>query len=103
MAYLKKKCSEISGGELQRGAIVRALVSDKKILLADEPVSAMDPANAKNTLVELVKDSTLIASLHNVELALDFFPRVIGLKKGRIIFDLDSSSVTKEMLKDLYN
>ena len=77
------------------------------LLLADEPVSALDPATADQCLEALVRQSdatgaALVASLHAVDLALKWFPRVVGVRAGRIAFDLPASAVTPALLQALY-
>lgn len=102
------KTSDLSGGQQQRVALARLLVQNPEIILADEPVSSLDPARADDLLsmlVELVKEEnqTLIASLHSVEYAKKYFTRIIALKDGKIFFDLPTDTVTDKDLHDLYN
>jgi phosphonate transport system ATP-binding protein len=83
------------------------LVQDPDVILADEPVSSVDPTLGRTIitlLVQLVENhrKTLVANLHAVPFALDFFPRVIGFRHGRIAFDLPSAAVTEHVLTDLY-
>lgn len=104
---ITKPTAELSGGEQQRVAIARLLVQDPKLILADEPVSALDPVNAQNVLAlltSLVRDNgkTLIASMHSVEYAKTYFDRMIGLKVGRIVFDLPTAEVSQARLDELY-
>ncbi|KPB75616.1 Phosphonates import ATP-binding protein PhnC [Pseudomonas syringae pv. maculicola] len=78
-----------------------------ELLLADEPVSAMDPRLADHTLALLCQHAiehtvTLVASLHAVELALAHFPRIVGVRDGRIHFDLPASEVKRQHLDTLY-
>jgi ABC-type phosphate/phosphonate transport system permease subunit len=90
---LYDRCDRLSGGQLQRVALARVLYQQPDLLLADEPVSAMDPALSELTVALLNDEArrrgvTLVASLHAVDLALRHFPRVVGVKDGAILFDL---------------
>jgi phosphonate transport system ATP-binding protein len=104
---LYTRTAHLSGGQQQRVAIARVLVQDPDVILADEPVSSVDPTLGR-TIIELLMRlaeshrRTLVANLHAVSLALDFFPRVIGFRHGRIAFDLPSAAVTEQVLTDLY-
>ena len=105
--FLYRKTSTLSGGEKQRVAIARILLQNSEIILADEPVASLDPKRARNILGILKKvtkkqNKTLIVSLHSVDLAKEFFDRIIGLKDGKIYFDLKSSELTEEYLSTLY-
>ena len=104
---LFSRCDQLSGGQLQRVGIARVLYQQPDLMLADEPVSALDPALALATIKLLVADArarsaTLVASLHAVDLALDNFPRIVGVKEGHIAFDVPSDQVTSPMLQALY-
>ncbi len=104
---LFSRCDQLSGGQLQRVGIARVLYQQPDLMLADEPVSALDPALALSTIRLLTADAevrgaTLVASLHAVDLALGNFPRIVGVKAGRIAFDLPSEQVTVPMLHELY-
>ncbi|MFI8479592.1 phosphonate ABC transporter ATP-binding protein [Pseudomonas sp. NPDC078700] len=104
---LFERCDQLSGGQLQRVGIARVLYQGPQIILADEPVSAMDPVLAGHTLSVLSNEAaargvTLLASLHAVDLAMAHFPRVIGVRAGRIVFDLPSDQVSPAQLDALY-
>jgi phosphonate transport system ATP-binding protein len=104
---LYARTAHLSGGQQQRVAIARVLVQDPDVILADEPVSSVDPTLGR-TIIELLVQvaeghhKTLVANLHAVAFALDFFPRVIGFRHGRIAFDLPAAAVTEQVLADLY-
>ena len=104
---LYTRTAYLSGGQQQRVAIARVLVQNPEVILADEPVSSVDPTLGR-TIIELLVQlaenhrKTLVANLHAVSFALDFFPRVVGVRHGRIAFDLPSAAVTEQVLADLY-
>ena len=104
---LFERCGRLSGGQLQRVGVARVLYQQPDLILTDEPVSAADPALSDRVIGELNREAqernvTLVASLHAVDLALHWFPRIVGIKNGEIAFDLPPVRVTDEMLKDLY-
>jgi phosphonate transport system ATP-binding protein len=101
------RVDRLSGGERQRVGLARALLSQASLWLIDEPLSALDPARgeqALNTLTSKARlaHTTLVATLHHVELALKHFPRIIGMKDGAVAFDLPTAQVTPERLQALY-
>ncbi|MBI4637577.1 MAG: ATP-binding cassette domain-containing protein [Candidatus Rokubacteria bacterium] len=104
---LSARTDELSGGQQQRVAIARVLIQDPDIILADEPVSSVDPSLALS-IVTLLRDlssesrKTLLMNLHSVQLALDHFPRIVGVRDGRVHFDLSPDKVTAELLGHLY-
>lgn len=88
-------------------ALARALLSPARLWLIDEPLSALDPTRARGALQVLLDEArgrgvTLVASLHHVDLALQAFPRVIGLRDGQLQFDLPAAAVTPARLAALY-
>lgn len=101
------RCDQLSGGQRQRVGIARVLYQAPRLLLADEPVSALDPRLAEETVKRLADDAstrraTLLMSLHSVNLALAHFPRIIGLRGGRIAFDLPRAEVHGGLIEALY-
>ncbi len=97
----------MSGGQRQRVAIARALYQQPGALLADEPVSSVDPARARDTVSLLRQVSeeagiTLCVSLHNLELAREFFPRLVGLRRGRIVFDKPTGELSDPDFAQLF-
>ncbi|MSQ16129.1 MAG: ATP-binding cassette domain-containing protein [Dehalococcoidia bacterium] len=103
-----QRTSRLSGGEQQRVAIARLMLQSPRIILADEPVSSLDPALAEEMmrlLVDLVEGSgkTLIASLHSPYLIKKYCTRVIGLRQGEMQFDLPAADLTEAVLDRLYD
>jgi len=104
---LYARVDRLSGGERQRCALARLLLSSADLLLVDEPLSALDPALSRITLSTLQEEAaargaTLVCSLHQVDMARAHFPRLVGLRDGRIVFDLPREQVTDAMLEALY-
>jgi len=101
------RTDELSGGQQQRVAIARVLLQNPEVILADEPVSSVDPTLAHGIVKLLVELSdafrkTLVMNLHSVDLALAFFPRVIGFRDGRVAFDRSPAEISDDLLADLY-
>lgn len=103
----RQRASTLSGGQQQRAAIARTLVQEAEILLADEPISALDPSSARRVMDVLAdintKDGiTVLVSLHQVEYARRYCPRTIAMRDGAIVYDGPSTALTNEFLAELY-
>ncbi len=103
-----ERTDRLSGGQRQRVAIARALFQKPEGLLADEPVSSVDPARARSAvslLTEISREQglTLCVSLHNLQLAREFFPRLVGLRAGRVVFDRAAEQVEEDEFQALYD
>ncbi len=101
------RTDKLSGGEQQRVAIARALYQHPTVLLADEPVASVDPARARDAIALLIELSqehrlTLLVSLHSLELAREFFPRLVGLRAGRVMFDSAPGAIDPGQIDALY-
>jgi phosphonate transport system ATP-binding protein len=104
---LYERTDRLSLGQQQRVAIARVLVQDPLAIVADEPVSSLDPARGREVMdilrhlaVELGK--TLVVSLHDFEYALSHCQRIVGLRTGRVLFDEPADRVSPTMLDELY-
>ena len=98
------KSHNLSGGQKQRVAIARALYEEKNILLADEPISALDEFLSKKVVTKLISSfDTVICTLHNVDLALENFDRIVGLKNGKLLLDKKCEDITNQDREALYN
>jgi phosphonate transport system ATP-binding protein len=104
---LFERVDRLSGGERQRVGLARLLVSEARLFLVDEPLSALDPTRSVQAIESLTRaaherSATLVVSLHHVEMALQHFPRIVGMRYGELVFDLPAAQVTQQHLHDLY-
>ena len=102
-----QRAATLSGGQQQRGAIARALVQEAELILADEPVASLDPASARRVMEALSRinredGATILVTLHQIDLAKTYCPRVVALARGRIVYDGPSDGLDPGALKDLY-
>jgi len=104
-AYVR--ADQISGGQQQRVALARTLTQDPQIILADEPVAALDPVTARQVMQDFVRINqemgiSILLNIHHVELALEYADRIIGIRSGRIVYDGPSANVDQAVLDTIY-
>ena len=104
---LQRNVSELSGGQQQRVALARTLAQNPEIILADEPVAALDPVTAKAVMEDfqaINQDDkiSILLNIHHVELALEYCDRIIGIRDGEVVYDGPSDQVTPEILDVIY-
>lgn len=106
--HAQKRVESLSGGQQQRVAIARALMQAPKLVLADEPISSLDPMNAQIVMQSLRKihdedGRTVLVNLHSPEIARQYCDRVIGMRDGRIMFDGAPDALTKTETEKIYS
>ena len=104
-AYIR--ADQLSGGQQQRVALARTLAQNPKIILADEPVAALDPVTAKQVMqdfVRITKDLgiSILLNIHHVELAIEYADRIIGIRAGQIVYDGPAKAVDQTVLNSIY-
>ena len=104
-AYVR--ADQLSGGQQQRVALARTLTQDPQIILADEPVAALDPVTARQVMQDFVRINqemgiSILLNIHHVELALEYADRIIGIRSGRIVYDGPSANVDQAVLDTIY-
>ena len=100
--------SKLSGGQQQRVALARTLNQNPSIILADEPVAALDPVTAHQVMADFKRineemNITILINIHHVDLALGYAQRVVGIRAGEIVYDGPASEVTQDILDSIYN
>jgi phosphonate transport system ATP-binding protein len=101
------RADQLSGGQQQRVALARTLAQNPEIILADEPVAALDPVTAKQVMNDFTRinkemNISILINIHHVDLALKYCSRVIGINAGEIVYDGPASEVNKEVLNEIY-
>lgn len=105
--HLGRRAGELSGGQQQRVGIARAFMLDPEVVLADEPVASLDP-KISHDILTLIREaarergSSVLCSLHQVDLAREFGDRIVGMRDGRIVFDGKPQEFTDEVVERLY-
>jgi phosphonate transport system ATP-binding protein len=102
-----QRASTLSGGQQQRAAIARTLVQGAQLVLADEPIASLDPEASRKVMEILTRiqredGRTVVVSLHQVDMAIRYCPRVIALNQGQVVYDGPSASLTPALLRELY-
>ncbi|MGL5887813.1 MAG: phosphonate ABC transporter ATP-binding protein [Leuconostoc suionicum] len=102
------RTDQLSGGQQQRVSLARTLAQNPSVLLADEPVAALDPVTAHEVMDDFKRinedlGQTVLINIHHVDLALDYAKRIIGIRAGRVIYDGPVSGVTQEILDNIYS
>jgi phosphonate transport system ATP-binding protein len=106
-AQAHQRCDRLSGGQKQRVGIARALIQDPHIILCDEPIASLDPASAKVIMDELRRicdeqGITILVNLHQVEVAVKYADRIVGIRAGQIEFDDAPKHLKKKTIATIY-
>lgn len=101
------RCDELSGGQKQRVGIARALMQEPELILCDEPIASLDPKSSKVVMDYLKKittemNITCLVNLHQVEVAINYSDRIIGVTDGRIVFDNLPEHLDSEQINEIY-
>lgn len=102
------RVDQLSGGQQQRVALARTLAQSPKVILADEPVAALDPITANQVMDDFKRINenlhiTVLINIHHVDLALKYVHRIIGIKAGEIVYDGPSTDINDEILANIYD
>lgn len=105
--HIYKRADQLSGGQKQRVGIARALIQDPHMMLCDEPIASLDPNSAKVIMDHLQNISktmgiTILVNLHQVDVALKYSDKIIGVNNGRVVFNGSPEEITKEDIQRIY-
>lgn len=105
--YIYNRAADLSGGQKQRVGIARAIMQDPKIILCDEPIASLDPSSSK-IIMDMIfnmakkRNITCITNLHQIDVALKYATRIIGLSRGKIVFDDTPDKLDNKMIETIY-
>lgn len=107
-SFYYNRAADLSGGQKQRVGIARAIMQEPKLLLCDEPIASLDPSSAKtimDTLRQMAEKRNIacIVNLHQIDVAIKYSTRIIGLKKGEIVFDGAPELLTDSVIETIYD
>lgn len=105
--HIYKRCDQLSGGQKQRVGIARALIQSPKMMLCDEPIASLDPNSSKVIMDHLRNISksmgiTVVVNLHQVDVALSYSDRIIGVSKGEVVYNGSPQQITSEEIYQIY-
>jgi phosphonate transport system ATP-binding protein len=103
-----QRCDRLSGGQMQRVAIARAMAQEPEIILADEPISSLDPVSARRVMdtLKAVNEKygiTIVSNLHQLDYARDYCTRILGIHSGEIVFDGAPAALTDDVVQQIYS
>jgi len=108
LAVALQRAETLSGGQQQRVAICRALLQQPRIILADEPIASLDPANAETVMqalrtVNRTEGITVLVNLHHLDTAREYCDRIVAMQAGRVVFDGPPRALTAERIAAIYS